>query len=157
MPFDFSDLSDQETALLALEYVRSNGRWFEQAAEETQYGDEVIGILREVAAAYRTFGRDLETRIEEHFGELGTLAEGTIRGLKRPHWLVVAESPETTKRDALDVATAEQEEHYQFFMREAAELEDPWMRHLFQELARHARTVLVYLEEEREGVLDNEG
>lgn len=157
MPFDTSDLDTRETALLALEYVRNGARWFEEAAQEQRYGDEVLRVLSEVAAANREFAGDLEIRIEEHFGTAGEFEVKRVRGLKRPDWLVEATSPVTTRRDVLEVATAEQEEHYQFFLQEESEVDDPWLQRLFGDLGRHARRVLVFLEEEREGILDQEG
>lgn len=157
MPFDFSELDERETALLALEYLRANARWCEQAAEETQYGAEITGTLCEVGAANRGFARDLAVRIEEHFGSVEGLAEETVRGLKRPDWLVDVTSEVTTGRDVLEVATAEQEEHYQFFLQQESEVEDPWLQQMFADLAGHARRAIVFLEEEREDVIELEG
>lgn len=156
MPFDYSELEPQEIALLALEYLKINAHWLEQAASEVGEG-EVSRVLAEVALETHGFADDLDASIAEQFGGRTRAAEVPSERLNRAPNLVEVDAAELTVEDLLEAATAEQEESYQFFMQEANELEDPWVREMFERLSQHARKMVVLLEEERERIQDDEG
>ena len=166
MPFELIDLSPREAALLSLEYLRASSRWFEEAADENAYGPEVAGLFAEAAAGARAAGQDLEGAIVDRFGQIEG-SEPLRQHLKRPNWLVPAESAESrdtstdvseiTAEEILETALSEQEEHYQFFVRQESETDDTWLRERFAGLASYARQLVVALEEEREVVLEREG
>jgi hypothetical protein len=155
MTFDYSDLEPHEIALLALEYLKVNAHWLEMAAGECDEG-EVSRVLAEVAEESHGFADDLDASIADHFGGRTRDAEHTTERLLRSADLVEADLAELTPDDMLVAATAEHEESYQFFMQEANEVEDSWVREVFEQLAQHARKVVVLLEEERERVQEDE-
>ncbi len=115
-------------------------------------------MFAEAAASTRSFADDLEGRVAEQFGPAKAAEDTLLYHTKRPAWLVVAgRETDYTAEELLEVATSEQEEHYQFFLQEQDEVDDPWVRRLFRELSGHARRLVLYLEGEREGVVDRDG
>lgn len=155
MAFDYSDLEPHEIALLALEYLKTNAHWLELAASECSEG-EVSRVLEEVADETHAFADELDASIAEHFDGRTRDAEHGTERLIRSADLVEVDVSDLTAEDMLLTATAEHEESYQFFMQEANEIEDVWVREMFEQLAKHARKVVVLLEEERERVEDDE-
>jgi hypothetical protein len=155
MAFDYSDLDPHEIALLALEYLKANAHWLELAAGECEEG-EVSRVLVGVADQTHVIADDLDAAIAEHFDGRTRDAEHTSERLGRSADIVEAEVADLTTEDLLEAATSEHEESYQFFVQETEEVEDPWVRELFERLAKHARRMVVLLEEERERVLDDD-
>jgi len=157
LPFDYSDLDAAETALLALEYLRASARWFEDAARSSASDGEAERMMSEVASSSRAFADDLERRITDQFGAVRSSERLLQARTKRPDWLVRVGETDYSTEELLEVATSEQEEYYQFFVQQQDEVEDRWVEALFRELAEHARRLVVYLEGERQGVLDRDG
>lgn len=155
MPFDYSELEPDEIALLALEYLKINAHWLEQVAAECGEG-EVSRVLAEVVSQTHSFADDLDASIAEHFDGRTRAAEVPSQRLNRSPDLVEVDASELTVEDLLETATAEQEESYQFFMQEASEVEDPWVREMFEKLSAHSRRMVVLLEEERERIQDDD-
>lgn len=155
MAFDYAELEPHEIALLALEYLKSNAHWLEQAAAECGEG-EVSRVLTEVAAQTHDFANELDVSIAEHFSGRTRNAEAPSRRLNRPPDLLEAEQGDLSAEELLEAATAEHEESYQFFLQEANEVEEDWVREMFERLSEHARRVVVVLEEERERILDED-
>lgn len=155
MAFDYSELEPHEIALLALEYLKSNAHWLEQAAAECGEG-EVSRVLVEVAIETHGFADDLDASIAEHFSGRTRQAEVPSRRINRPADLVGTDPGDLTPEDLLEAATAEHEESYQFFMQEANEVEDDWVREMFERLSEHSRSVVIVLEEERERIQEED-
>ena len=155
MAFDYSDLEPHEIALLALEYLKVNAHWLELAAGECEEG-EVARVLSEVAEESHAFADDLDAAIADHFDGRTRESEHASERLVRSADLVEADLAELTPNDMLMAATAEHEESYQFFMQEANEVDDAWVRGMFERLAQHVRKAIVLLEEERARVADDE-
>ena len=154
MPFDYTDLEPHEVALLALQYLKANAHWMELAASECDEG-EVSRVLGAIAEETHAFGDNLDAVIAEHFDGRTRDAEHTTERLTRSPDLIEAEVADMSALDLLEASTAEHEESYQFFMQEASEVEDTWVREMFEHLAEHSRKVVVLLEEERERVQDD--
>lgn len=155
MPFDYSDLDAPEIALLALEHLRAHGQWLDGLSEAEEM-DQVARTLSAAAAQVREIADDVEMRIQDHFEDLPDVSEQQER-LRRPPELREPNLEDISTMDLVEAATSEQEETYQFFMSEAEEVDDEWLADLFREIADTVRRVVIYLEEEREQLLDDYG
>jgi len=154
MAFDYTDLEPSEVALLALEYLKANAHWMELAASECDEG-EVSRVLTAIAEDTHAFADNLDATIAEHFGGRTRDSEHATERLIRAADLVEGDVADMSALDLLEASTAEHEESYQFFMQEASEVEDEWVREMFEHLAAHARKAVVLLEEELERVRDD--
>ena len=157
MPFDYSDLEPKELARLALEYVRETASWFEQAPGESVMGSEATHILAAVAESSRTFSHDLAGRFDDCLDAARLSPSELAIRLRQRSGLESYRGADITAKDVLDAACAEQEESYHFFLGKAGELSDPRLSQMFNEIAEHTRTILIYLEEERQSFREREG
>jgi hypothetical protein len=157
LPFDYSDLEPREMARLALEYVRETASWFEQAPGEPLMGSEATHVLTAISESSRDFSRHLASRYDE-FIDAANLSPGELANrLRQRSGLESYRGADITARDVLDAACAEQQESYHFFLEKAGELQDQRLAEMFSEIAEHTRTILIYLEEERQSFRDREG
>ncbi len=157
MPFDYSDLEPREMARLALEYVRETASWFEQAPGESVMGSEATHVLTAVAESSRTFSHDLASRFDDYIDTARLSRSELVNRLRQRSDLESYRGADITAKDVLDAACAEQEESYHFFLGTAGELSDPRLSQMFNEIAEHTRTILIYLEEERQSFREREG
>lgn len=160
MPFDYGDLETPEVALLALEYLRNTATTMQEAAAGGGTIDgETARALSEVASSIARLHGDLEARMHAHYGDAVPEDARLSARLHRQGILVAYDEPgpEVGSLDVLEVACAEQEEIYQFFLEEAQVVDDPWLRQLFLDIGEHAHGIVQYLEAERESLADAEG
>lgn len=161
MTFDTDDLDPPEAALLALEYLQYTATWMEESADADVVGDETARVLTDAATSIRTLHGDLDVRLREHYGDaLPQDAARPVRLRRKPSLVPYEEAevePEENSADLIEVACAEQEETYHFFVEEAERVQDAWLQELLRDVARHARGLLLYLEGERESVADRDG
>lgn len=159
MVFEYADLETVEVALLALEHLRDTARWLEESSDAATVGEEPARMMTEAAGSILDLHDRVEVRLAERFGDEIPEGAGLAARLRRRPTIVSLRGlgAEVEPRDVLEVASAEQEETYRFFLQEATEVEDPWLRELFEELADHAHSVVLLLEGEREALLDAEG
>ena len=157
MPFDYSDLEPQEMARLALEYVRETASWFEGAPDESVMGSEATHVLAAVSESSRVFSLTLASRFDDYIDAGALSADEIANRLRQRSGLESYRGADITARDVLDAACAEQQESYHFFLDTAAELKDQRLSEMFNEIAEHTRTVLIYLEEERQSFREREG
>lgn len=157
--FEYGDLDPEEAALLALEHVRATARWLAQAAHDDVVDDETARVFGTAAEATHDFARELELVLEERVDATVPQPTDLITRLhRRPDLLTFTDDgPEVSPQDLFEIACTEQEEAYEFFLGEADGLDDPWLKAVFEEITRHARGVLLYLEEQREALIDREG
>lgn len=157
MLFDVTELEPQEATLLALEQVREDALWLDRVARDADRFPELARVLAEVAVSARNFARELEEEVAEQFGEeLPEIRRRGRRARRRPE-LVAAEEAEITDADLLEAVVTEEEETFQFFLDTADEVEDPWLAGLLEMIAMEIRSRLVFLEEEREALMESEG
>ncbi len=157
MPFDYSDLDPREMARLALEYVRETASWFEQAPGEPVMGSEATHVLAAISESSRNFSHHLASRYDDYV-DASTLSPSELATrLRQRSGLESYRGADITARDVLDAACAEQQESYHFFLEKAGELKEQRLAEMFGEIAEHTRTVLIYLEEERQSFRDREG
>lgn len=160
MGFQYEDLEPPEVAALALEYLRSAAQWLEEA-EAGAIPDEVQRVLSSAGRSTRDFHDAIRARVLDRYGDEVPEARRLSHRLRRRPDLVsyddLALEPASGALGLLEVASAEEESAYQFFVESQADTEDPWLRDLFAELARHTRSVVLYLEAERETLAEAEG
>lgn len=158
MGFEYEELEPPEVASLALEYLRDTTRWLEEAADEKGVADETRRVLAEAGRATREFHDSLEARVRDRYGEALPEPRRLSHRLRRRRDLVSWDELEPDSATALlQVASEEEETAYQYFLDAADAAEDPWLRDLFAEMAEHTRTVVQYLEAERESLAETEG
>lgn len=157
MDFEFRDLNAKQLARLALEYVRETASWLEGAPGESVMGQEAAQVLSAAAESSRAFSRDLEIRIEERFKTTSMPDGGSQDRFRRRSELTSYRGADITPKDVLEAAVAEQMESYQFFLDRAADARDPWVSRMFEDIAQHSRSILLYLESERQSFLDADG
>jgi len=159
MVFEYGDLDAVEVALLALEHLRDSARWLEESSDAATLGEEPARVMKEAAGSILDLHDRVELRLAERFGDEIPEGAGLEARLRRkPSFVSIrGPGPEVEPRDVLEIASTEQEETYQFFLEEAQEIEDPWLRDLFEEVAVHAHSVVLFLEGEREAIVDAEG
>lgn len=159
MGFEYEELDPREVATLALEYLRSAAGWLEAAAEQDDIPDEVRRVLAATGRSTLDFHDTLQARILDRYGEELPLARSLSDRLRRRPDLVSVDEvePDSGAVGLLEVASAEEEAAYQYFLDAADSVEDPWLQELFAEMARHTRGVVQYLEAEREILADAEG
>lgn len=159
MGFEYQELEPSEIAFLALEYLRNAASWMEEAAQDDALAGEVARVLTSAARSTREFHDALQARVYDRYSDSVPRRSKLARRVRRRSDLVSYDDLE--RHDGaiavLEIACAEEEEAYQSFVNEAAEIDDPWLRDLFEELARHTRSVILYLEAERESLVDTEG
>lgn len=159
MVFEYAGLDAVEVALVALEHLRDSARWLEESSDAATVGDEAARMMTEAAASILDLHDRVEARLAERFGDEIPEGAGLAARLRRKPSLVSVRGPgpDVEPRDVLEVATAEQEETYQFFLEEAEAIDDPWLRDLFEEIAAHSHSVVLFLEGERQLLVDAEG
>lgn len=160
MGFQYEDLESSEVAALAVEYLRSAAEWLEEA-EAGVVPDEVRRVLAAAGRSTREFHEAVRARVRDRYGDEIPTTRRLSHRLRRRQDLVsyddLALEPASGALALLEVASSEEESAYQFFIESEADTEDPWLRDLFAELARHTRSVVLYLEAERETLAEDEG
>lgn len=158
MGFEYEELEPPEVASLALEYLRNAAGWLEEAAATESLAEEVRRVLDAAGRSTREFHDVLESRIRDRYGdELPPVGRLAHRLRRRPDLVSWEDLESDSAVGLLEVASAEEESAYQYFLDAAEDSDDPWLRDLFGEIARHTRGVVQYLEAERESLADAEG
>lgn len=157
MGFEHEELEPPEIAALSVEYLRTAARWLEDASRATT-NEEVRRALASAGRSTRDFHDGIEARVRDRYGnelpETGGLSD-RIRSRSDivPFHDLEPDSPAAL----LEVASTEEEEAYQYFLGVGDEIDDSWLQALFAEIAEHTRSVVLYLEAERETLADAEG
>lgn len=158
MGFEYEELEPPEVASLALEYVRNAAGWLEEAAANEDLADEVRRVLAAAGRSTRQFHEVLESRVRDRYGdELPAAGRLSHRLRRRPDLVSWEELESDSAVGLLEVASAEEEAAYQYFLDAVEEVDDTWLQELFREMAHHTRGVVQYLEAEREVLADSEG